>query len=320
MILGKFMPVHRGHQHLIDFARERVEQLTVIVGSLVSEPIPGHLRYEWVKELYPDVNVFHCTDENPQYPHEHADFWNIWVASIRKFIPEGPDAVFTSEEYGDELARRLGSEHVLYDLSRSVVPVSATQIRENPCENWQFLPAPVRAYYARRVVIYGPESTGKTTLAALLAEHYKTVWVPEFARGYLDAKGAWVELSDIPLIAKGQIASEDRLARQANCLLICDTDLITTSIYSRHYFGSCPDEVMQKAAEREYALYLLLEVDVPWVEDWQRPDPENREFFYDWFKRELEARKRRYVVIAGSYEDRFEKAVRAIDELFQRTR
>lgn len=320
MILGKFMPVHRGHQYLIDFARDRVEQLTVMVGSLASEPIPGHLRYEWVKELYPDVNVVHCTDENPQYPHEHADFWNIWVASIRKFIPEGPDVVFTSEEYGDELARRLGSEHVLYDLSRSVVPVSATQIREDPYENWQFLPAPVRAYYAKRVVIYGPESTGKTTLAARLAEHYKTVWAPEFARGYLDDKGAWVELSDIPLIAKGQIASEDRLARQANCLLLCDTDLITTSIYSRHYFGSCPDEVMQKAAEREYDLYLLLDVDVPWVEDWQRPDPENREFFYDWFKRELEARGRRYVVIAGSYEERFEKAVRAIDELFQRTR
>jgi HTH-type transcriptional repressor of NAD biosynthesis genes len=316
MILGKFLPVHKGHQYLIDFAREQVEYLTIIVGTLASEPIPGELRYQWVKELYPDVNVQHCTDENPQYPHEHPDFWNIWVNSIRKFIPKGPDVVFTSEDYGDELARRLGARHILCDLSRSSIPVSATKIRENPYENWQFIPEPVRPYFARRIVIYGPESTGKTTLAEKLANHYKTVWVPEFARNYLDEKGAWVELSDIAKIAKGQIASEDSLARQANRLLICDTELITTCIYSRHYFGECPAEVEQKADERQYDLYLLLDIDVPFVADWQRPDANNREEFFDTFRGELERRDRKYIVISGPYEERFAQAVKAIDALF----
>lgn len=317
MILGKFMPIHKGHQYLIDFARKQVEHLTVIVGSLASESISGELRYEWVNELYPDVNVQHCMDENPQYPHEHPDFWNIWVASIRKFIPEGPDVVFTSEEYGDELARRLGAQHILCDLSRSSVPVSATRIRENPYENWQFIPEPVRPYFAKRIVIYGPESTGKTTLAEKLAQYYNTVWVPEFARSYLDEKGVWVELSDIPIIAKGQIAGEDKLAQQANRLLICDTELITTCVYSRHYFGECPAEVLQKADERQYDLYLLLDIDVPFVADWQRPDADSREEFFTIFRGELDRRGRRYKVISGSYEERFIQAVKAIDSLFE---
>ncbi len=316
MILGKFMPVHKGHQYLIDFAKARVEQLTVIVGTLESEPIPGLLRYEWVKELYPDVNVQHCTDENPQYPHEHPDFWKLWVKSIRKFLPIGPDLVFTSEDYGDELARHLGAEHIPCDLSRSRVPISATEIRENPYENWRFIPEPVRPYFVKRVVIYGPESTGKTTLAEKLAARYQTVWVPEFARGFLEGKGAWVELSDIPKIANGQIASEDALARDANRLLICDTDLITTTIYSQHYFGKCPKEVEEKADEREYDLYLLLDIDVPFVEDWQRPDAHSRQYFLERFKAELDLRKRNYVLISGSYDERFERAIKAIDALF----
>ena len=316
MILGKFMPVHKGHQFLIDFAIERVEQLTLIVGTLASEPIPGQLRYEWVKELYPDVNVQHCTDENPQYPHEHPDFWNIWVESIHKFLPEGTDVVFTSEDYGDELARHLGAKHILCDLSRHSVPVSATEIRENPYENWRFIPEPVRPYFVKRVVIYGPESTGKTTLAERLAAHYQTVWVPEYARDYLDEKGSWVELCDIPKIAKGQIASEDALARRANCLLICDTDLITTAIYSRHYFGECPKEIVRKADERDYDLYLLLDIDVPFVEDWQRPDANSREEFLDKFRDALESGGRKYVLISGSYDERFNRAIKAIDALF----
>jgi HTH-type transcriptional regulator, transcriptional repressor of NAD biosynthesis genes len=318
MILGKFMPLHKGHQHLIEFARPQVEHLTVIVGSLAAEPIPGHLRFDWVRELYPELAVYHCTDENPQYPHEHPDFWTIWVRSIRRFLPDGPEVVFSSEEYGEELARRLGTVHVSCDLARDAVPISATRIRENPYANWHFIPELVRPYYTKRVVVYGPESTGKTTLAARLAEHYQTVWVPEYARAYLDAKGAWVEYGDIPIIARGQIQTEEALARQANRLLVCDTDLLTTCVYSLHYFRECPQDVMRKANQREYDLYLLLDIDVPWVEDWQRPDPGSREFFFDWFKRELDERDRNYIVVSGSYEERFETAKGAVDTLFER--
>jgi NadR type nicotinamide-nucleotide adenylyltransferase len=149
-LLGKFLPLHRGHMHLIETARAQVDRLTVLVCSIQSEPIPGALRYEWVRTLYPDVDVRHCSDENPQYPEEHPDFWDIWVASIRKFLPAGPDLVFSSELYGDELARRLGARHVLVDLERRRFPVSGTAVREQPGKYWDLIPEPVRAFYAGR--------------------------------------------------------------------------------------------------------------------------------------------------------------------------
>src|SRR5574337_1823762 len=108
-ILGKFMPIHRGHMYLIEYAKQYVDHLTVLVCSLEREPIPGQLRYGWVKELFPDVNVEHFTEDVPQYPEEHPDFWNIWLGVVRRYVPTGPDYVFTSETYGDRLAEILGA-------------------------------------------------------------------------------------------------------------------------------------------------------------------------------------------------------------------
>lgn len=320
MILGKFLPPHQGHQYLIDFARERVDHLTVLVCSIEREPIAGHLRFEWMKELYPDLNVVHLTDENPQEPHEHPQFWEIWTRSIRRFIPTGPDLVFTSEEYGDELARRLGARHVLVDLDRSQVPVSGTKVRERPFDNWQYIPECARPYFVKRVAIVGPESTGKTTLAAKLAERFQTVWVPEFARAHLEEKypPASLEISegDIEDIARGQAKSEDRLARKANRVLVCDTDLITTMVWSEHFLGYCPDWIRQAADRRNYDLYLLTDIDVPWVAEPQRVGDHLRADFLRRLRRELESRGRDYKLVSGSYKERLQRAAQTIERLF----
>ncbi|MEW6209627.1 MAG: AAA family ATPase [Acidobacteriota bacterium] len=319
MILGKFLPVHRGHQHLIDFARSRVDHLTVIVCSLESEPIAGRLRFEWMKELYPDINVVHCTDENPQEPKDHPQFWEIWIESIRRFIPQGPDYVFTSEHYGDELALRLGARHLLVDLERRTVPVSATAIRERPFDNWQFIPECVRPYFAKRVAIVGAESTGKTTLAGLLAEHFQTACVTEFARRYLDEKYGEaalerITLDDIEAIARGQLESEEAMARRCNRVLICDTELMTTALWSEHFFGGCPSWIKQAALDRTYDLYLLTDFDSPWVEDSQRVGDHLRKDFFDKLRGALAGR--RYEIISGSYRERLQRAIRAVDSLF----
>ncbi|HJQ27307.1 MAG TPA: AAA family ATPase [Blastocatellia bacterium] len=321
MILGKFMPPHRGHQLLIDFARERVAALTILVCSLEREPIPGRLRYEWMKEMYPEARVVHVTDENPQEPHEHPRFWEIWTATVRRHIPTGPEVVFTSESYGDELARWLGARHILVDLARQRVPVSATAIRRDPFANWQFIPECVRPYFVKRVAIVGAESTGKTTLARQLAAHYQTSWVPEFARQYLDLKDAERPLAaltfaDITEIARGQLTSEARLARQANRVLICDTELLTTRLWSEHFFGTCEDWIERATAERRYDLYLLTGVDVAWVADPHRDAPQLREQFTSRLRRELESRERRCVMISGAADERLRRAIAAIDSLF----
>jgi NadR type nicotinamide-nucleotide adenylyltransferase len=315
MVLGKFMPPHRGHQHLIDFALKHVEELSILVCSLEREPIPGELRFEWMRELYPQARVFHITDENPSEPREHTDFWNIWTSSIRRALPVGPDLVFTSEDYGDELARRLEAKHIAFDKEREQVPISATQIRENPYAHWEFIPSCARAFFVRRVCIVGPESTGKTTLARQLAEHFKTVWTPEYARGLLDQKGAECEFSDIPLIAEGQLRAEGKQARAANKILFCDTDLITTTIWSKYLFNECPAWIEDAANKQRYDLTLLTDIDIPWVADPQRPAPHLREHFLALFKSELEKRGRDYVLISGLNEERLLQAIRETEKM-----
>jgi len=312
MTLGKFMPPHLGHQYLVDFGRNCVDRLTVLVCSIQAEPIPGELRHRWMREMFPDVNVVHVTDENPQEPSEHPDFWRIWHDSIRRVLPTGPDVVFSSEQYGFKLAEVLGARHIPVDCQRSLVPVSGSAVRQKPMENWRFIPPCVRPHFVKRVCIFGPESTGKSTLARDLATHYQTVCAEEYARGLLDHKAGRCDPEDIPLIARGQVASEDALARQANRLLFCDTDVLTTTIWSDVLFGGCPQWIKDLAEERRYDLYLLTDVDVPWVDDAQRYLPHARQEFMDRCVRELESRGRRYVRIGGSWTERFEKACRAV--------
>ena len=322
LVLGKFMPLHAGHQLLIDAAIRQVGEsgLTVVVGTQPGEPIPGALRFAWVKELYPSVTVVHLDETMPQDPAEDPDFWTLWVAAIRRFLPSGPDLVFTSESYGDELARRLGARHVAVDPARVRVPVSGTAIRARPLDCWRFLPPPVRAYYVKRVVLYGAESTGKTTLARRLAERFSTVWVPEFARGYLDKKSpveplAVFSLEDVPIIAAGQIAVEESLSREANRLLFCDTDLLTTRIYSELYFGSCPTEVANEAIRRSYALYVWLTPDTPHIADPQRSSWHREPRVVSRFGELLRQKGTPFVEVGGSWEERFERAAEAVGAL-----
>ena len=149
-LLGKFLPPHRGHMHLIETARSYVDHLTVLVCSLECEPIPGELRYQWLRNLFPSVNVQHFAEDIPQYPHEHPDFWALWLAVIRRYVLIGPDLVFTSETYGHKLAEVLGAGHVCVDLPRAAFPVSGSAVRADPAAYRQLLPLPVQTYFAQR--------------------------------------------------------------------------------------------------------------------------------------------------------------------------
>ncbi len=149
LIIGRFCPPHLGHSYLIDAAAGQVDHLTVIVFSKVGEAVPGELRAGWLAELHPAVRVAHVpttlvTDWND--PH----IWEQWIALIRTVVPEGPDVVFSSEPYGDEVARRLGARHVCVDPDRSAVPISATAIRADPLAHLDRLAPPVQAWFERR--------------------------------------------------------------------------------------------------------------------------------------------------------------------------
>lgn len=315
LVLGKFLPPHAGHQYLFDFAGHYVSHLNVLVCSLPQEPIAGTLRTRWVREMCPAAEVFHVTDPNPQEPHQHPDFWQIWTDTVRRRIPYPLDVVFTSEDYGDELARRLGARHVIVDKARELVPISGTQLCERPWDHWQYLPPCVRPHFVRRVVVHGPESTGKTTLCRRLAEHYGTVWASEYARGMLDHRGGECRAEDIVPIARGHLASQQALARQANRILFSDTDALLTEIYSELYFGSVPDVVKQIADSQAADLYLVTNIDVPWVADVQRDLPHRRPELREKCLAALESRGRKYVIIQGDWEERFRRACAAVDRL-----
>ena len=180
-----------------------------------------------------------------------------------------------------------------------------------------------------RVVLYGPESTGKTVLAQKLADHYNTIWIPEFARHYLDVKKAIYdpfgrssdEISqpqDIPQIVIGQVATEDSMIEQANKVLICDTNPLMTYVYNKHYFHRSEEWIAEVALKRQYDIYLLTNIDVPWIPDPPfRDRPYRREEMFELFHQELIQRKIRFEHITGNYEERFSKAVTIIDNIIK---
>lgn len=173
-----------------------------------------------------------------------------------------------------------------------------------------------------KVVLFGPESTGKTTLSRQLARYYNSVWVPEYAREYLQNK--WnnerktCEPDDLLPIAKGQMKLENKLAKKTDTVLICDTDLLETKVYSEaYYLGSC-DPILEKyALKNTYNLYFLTYIDTPWEADDLRDKPNNREDMFYAFQEALIKNNRSYVLLKGSKKERLEKAIKHINKLLK---
>lgn len=315
-LLGKFMPFHAGHRYLIDFARRHCDALTVLVCSLPGDPIPGGLRHAWLSESFPDVTVVHHTKVVQQAPdgEEDAAFWNLWRDISWSACP-APDFVYASENYGARLARELGAVFVPVDIARELVPVHGEEIRANPLAHWDFLPEVTRPWFVRRVVLHGPESSGKSTLARRLAAHFGTVYMHEYARPYLAQAGDGMchDEGQIEAIAGGQIAGEEAVARRANRVLIIDTDTVTTCAWSHYLFGRVPDYLDAMARGQRRDLDLLL-APAPWVDDGTRvqADDGHRQAFHADLARRLEALGRRTVHLAGEWEARFTAAAAAI--------
>ena len=171
-----------------------------------------------------------------------------------------------------------------------------------------------------KVVLFGPESTGKTTLSRQLARHYNTVWAPEYAREYLQKK--WnnerktCEKEDLIPIAIGQMKIENKLAKKADKILICDTDLLETKVYSEVYYSGSCDVLLDKYAKiNKYDLYFLTYIDVPWEADDLRDRPNNREEMFNEFEDALIEHNKSYVILKGDKKERLEQAVVHIDKL-----
>ncbi|MHA7942736.1 AAA family ATPase [Formosa sp. 3Alg 14/1] len=170
-----------------------------------------------------------------------------------------------------------------------------------------------------KIVLFGPESTGKTVLAKQLAEHYKTVYVPEFSRTYALEKNKTNHVltqEDVMPIAKGQMFLENELTKTAKNLLICDTNLLETKVYAEVYYkGFYNENLTASALHNYYNLYFLTYIDIPWEADEVRDKPNERETMFAAFKEALDHNHKPYVLLKGTFKERFDLAVKHIDKL-----
>ncbi|TGL88709.1 ATPase [Leptospira congkakensis] len=317
LVLGKFYPPHKGHIHLITEAKKNCDELTVLVCSLKRELIPGDLRFEWMLSLFPDpkIRIIWVQDENPQYPEEDPDFWNLWRKTIESHTKRKVDFLFTSEEYGEPLSKVLGCQHKVIDIHRSVVPISATKIREEPLTHWEWIPELIRPYFVKRIVLTGSESVGKTSLAMTLAKHFQTNWIPEFAREYLESKESPMDESDFLPIAKGHLLSEVEAAKSSNGILFLDTDLLTTKVYLERYYGSEIPWLTERALGLKYDTSLFLDIDIPWIRNKLRDLGEERESMRTRFLQAMNEANRNFLFIRGDYSMREQRAIEIVNQL-----
>jgi NadR type nicotinamide-nucleotide adenylyltransferase len=328
--------------------------VTVVVMAADVESIPLAMRVGWLREEYQGthVQVVGIMD-NLQIDYEDDDVWAGHIALMRKAIEESEhadfpvSAVFTSEPYGGEMARRFGAADVRLDPSRGTVPISATNIRADPIAHWQTLAPAVRAGLARRVVVLGAESTGTTTLSLDLAEafrarggaHASTGWVPEYGRTLTVAKLAvaraialrddeseptvfdiaWEDSDFLDVVAR-QSADEDRAARNGGPVLVCDTDALATTVWQERYLGATTPEVAQAAAAvPQRALYVLTSDEgVPFEDDGLRDGEHLRAWMTGRFREVLTAQDVPWVEVTGSRDARLSQAIAAVDGLLAR--
>lgn len=314
VVIGKFCPPHKGHNHLIDTALSRCDRLSVLVCWKPEQTIPVDVRIACLREIHPGADVIAVEDTLAD------DDTPGWAANTVRILGGTPDVVFTSEDYGEGYAQAMGARHVMVDRHRTKFPCSGTMVRNSPLDNLDWLAPCVRAFYVKRICIVGAESTGKTTLAQRLAEHYRTNWVPEYGRDYCIEKwkngytDTWTT-DEFVVIATEQARREDEAARTANRMLICDTDPFATSIWHVRYINKPSPEIEVIASRRKYDLYLLTGDEIPFEQDGHRDGEHIRHWMHTRFVEELTASGRPWKLLSGSLDDRIARAITLIDTL-----
>lgn len=332
LILGKFMPLHKGHEMMIRFAYSFVDKLFVAIDNTpkdryVGEYIPANYRIKWMKQIVPNAKVVYLPFETPQYPKENPDFRAIWQRLLLDVVKWSVDYFIASENYGFKLAELLWAEFVPLDIQRQVVEVSATKIRTDFLNYYDYLPVSVKNDFTLRVCIFGPESTGKSILTMRLAKYYNTVWVPEYARflheTYFEKNPDFkLGLSDMYKIWKWQIALEDSMMINSNKILFVDTDALVTTVRSSWLFDWKVEPKLKNLVDAgKYDLYLLTYPDIWRVEDKVRyfPEQEKRIKFFDDCEMVLKQIWAKYEIIRWEGDIRINNAIKIVDDLFSKS-
>ncbi|WP_405491913.1 AAA family ATPase [Nocardia sp. NBC_00511] len=335
LLIGKFYPPHQGHHDLIRQIARQCDEVTVLAMKSAAETIPLTDRMAWLRAEHPDVRIAGIPCDAPLDVTDDQ-VWAAQVAAMRAGLraagaSQPVDAVYCGDSYGPELARRFGAVSVPVERT----PLSATAVRRDLAGRWQDLAPATRAGLATRVVVLGAESTGTTTIAQALADHYaarggewaNTRCVPEYGREYTELNWAaqpdraldeitW-DADDFDTVAIEQTRREQAAARSGSPLLICDTDAFATAIWERRYLGAAARPAQPWTEVPPRAVYLLTDhIGVPWHDDGLREgDLTIRAAMTDWFADELTRAGHSWVLLTGPLQQRLNLAIRTVDPL-----
>ncbi len=314
VVVGKFNPPHLGHLHLIEQGAAHVGRLYVLLCDRLDQSIAVDRREAWLRDAAPENVTVIVTPDDPPAANEP------WAQRALDVLPERPDVAFTSEEWGPGWAELMGARHVMIDHGRESFPISGAELRADLRARFDWLVPAARADLAKRVVLVGAESTGKSTLAEALAQALGTVWVPEHGRWYWEGRRHLVDQSwtsdEFQRIARAQRRLEDDLARRAyQGVVIADTDALVTAVWHERYLGWSDDELDALAAEVCPDLYLVCAPDFEWVQDGTRESPAHRQAMHESVLRRTDASRAQVAVLSGSPDARLAEALSLIEPL-----
>jgi NadR type nicotinamide-nucleotide adenylyltransferase len=317
LTLGKFAPLHRGHQLVIETALRETDHVIVLIYAETETAIPLSVRANWIRDLYPSVEVIEAADgpTTVGYAPQIVRLHDEYIAS--RVRGRGVTHFFSSEPYGEHVSRALGAIDRRVDQGRAIVPVSATAIRADPFANRHWLNPIVYASFVQRIAFLGAPSTGKTTLASHLAQRHSTQWMPEYGREYWEKHqiNRRLRIEELVTIAEEHRRIEDRLAGDANRFLFVDTEAMTTRLYAIYYHGrSLPrlDELAGNSAHR-YQQFFLCENDFPHDDTPDRSGEVIQHRFQASIRDDLDRRCLPYISLRGSVEERMQ----TVDEILR---
>jgi HTH-type transcriptional regulator, transcriptional repressor of NAD biosynthesis genes len=336
LVVGKFAPLHLGHQWLIDEAARHCNRVLIVSYSKPEFDhcdVPARRRWlavcceahesyviddAWLKQTCEDLGTAAEIIPRNDASDEVQQHFLGWL--LREVLRKTPDAIFCSEEYGPACAATLTSmlksevHAVIVDPTRHHVPISSTQIRRDPHIHRHWMTPRVAAAFVHRIALLGGESTGKTTLAATLAEHCGTTWVPEYGRELWEAQCGVLSDQDLLKIAREQIRREEDCLRLAQRYLFCDTSPLTTLGYSHWMFGKVHPE-LSLLARRQYDAVVICSSDFPFVQDGTRRDETFRQRQQRWYQEQAAVMDCPILEVTGCVPERVTQVVEWLSSL-----
>ena len=316
LTLGKYAPLHRGHQLVIETGLAETDGMVVLVyDSPEVTTVPLGVRSGWIRTLYPTATVIEAWDGpsavgyDPETMRAHEEYviGRLGIRDVTHF--------YSSEPYGEHMSRALGAVDRRVDPTRARVPVSATEVRADPHAFREFMDPVVYRDLIVNVAFLGAPATGKTPLARRLAAECGTQWMPEYGREYWEAHQVDRRLTPEQLveIAEGHLEREDALLERSDRYLFTDTNAITTATFARYYHGRVHPRLAALAdrAAHRYDLVFVCDTDIPYEDTWDRSGEVNREAFQRQVIADLNARRVPFLRLSGDLDARV-RGVRAV--------